>query len=115
MKICGRCFAVFGDDVLACDSHGAELFPIGEGDPLLGSVIADNRVLLLDLLGRGGTSRVYRAVQLSVGRQIALKLLDKSGSEDAEFFERFEREARMTARLRSPYTVLVHDYGPIGD
>lgn len=73
------------------------------------------------LLGRGGYAKVYRATQLELERDVAIKILSpnlqnieasesNSGSVEALAL-RFEREAKLVSQLRSPYTVTMHDYG----
>ena len=62
-------------------------------------------------LGRGGMGIVYRAVQLSLDRPVALKIFDSSVSSDKEFVERFLLEAKSVAKLIHPNIVQVHDAG----
>jgi serine/threonine-protein kinase len=75
----------------------------------LGSVLA-GQYRLEEFLGAGGMGTVYRACQLSVGRQVAVKLI--SGERDSpEHVERFRREAAALAKLRHPNTVHLLDFG----
>jgi len=54
---------------------------------------------------------VYLAEQVSVGRKVALKVLQGNyGTDDDEFIGRFRREARLEASLNHPYMVTVHDF-----
>jgi predicted Ser/Thr protein kinase len=62
------------------------------------------------LIARGGMGAVYRARQPALDRVVALKILSRTAG-DAEFEERFEREARALARLSHPNIVAVHDFG----
>ncbi len=66
-------------------------------------------------LGRGGMATVYLAVQQSVEREVALKVMSTALLGDEQFGERFLREARIAARLRHPGVVQVHDVGISGD
>jgi serine/threonine-protein kinase len=74
-----------------------------------------------EVLGRGGMGEVYRAEHRLLARPAAVKLVrpELLGAADAgareQIVRRFEREAKVTARLRSPHTVLVYDYGVSGD
>src|SRR6185437_6638309 len=69
------------------------------------TVIAD-RYRLVELLGRGGMSEVWRAEDLELGRNVAIKLL----APDADT-ARFEREARAVASLTHPNITQLFDYG----
>lgn len=65
---------------------------------------------LRERLGRGGMAEVYKAYHSSLDRYVALKVLHPFLSEDPEFKERFEREARNVARLKHPGIVQVYDF-----
>ncbi len=62
-------------------------------------------------LGRGGMGIVYRARQVRLDRDVAVKLMSPAASDDPEFARRFEREAKAMARLDHPGIVRVHDFG----
>jgi serine/threonine protein kinase len=62
-------------------------------------------------LGRGGMAVVYLAIQQSFGREVALKILPREQAEDADFAERFLREARIVSQLIHPNIVTVYDVG----
>ncbi|MES2469400.1 MAG: serine/threonine-protein kinase [Verrucomicrobiota bacterium] len=66
------------------------------------------------LIGEGGMSAVYRAVQPRLGRKVALKILPASLSRDPAFASRFAREGQLLARLNHPGIVAVHDFGQAG-
>ena len=61
-------------------------------------------------IGRGGMAEVYKAYHESLDRFVAIKILHSFLGDDAEFKERFEREARSIARLRHPNIVQVYDF-----
>lgn len=63
------------------------------------------------VIGKGGMARVYLAEQTIFGRDVALKVMSKSLSEDATFGKRFFREAQIVAKLVHPNIVTVHDVG----
>jgi serine/threonine protein kinase/plastocyanin len=71
------------------------------------------RYRLLALLGRGGMGEVWRAHDTATDRVVAIKLLPAHFSENAEFQERFRREAHAAARLNTPHVIPIHDYGEI--
>ncbi len=63
------------------------------------------------LLGVGGMGVVYRAIQESLGRPVALKVLPPRPKNEADFAERFELEARVLASLSHPRIVSIIDRG----
>jgi tRNA A-37 threonylcarbamoyl transferase component Bud32 len=75
-----------------------------------GQIIAD-RYRIERLLGQGGMGSVYQAVQLSVERRVALKLLVDESLDQPQHVTRFEREALALARLADPHTVRLFDFG----
>jgi len=62
-------------------------------------------------LGVGGMASVYLAVQESLDREVALKVMSPSLSNNTEFTERFLKEGRLTAKLAHPNLVTVYDIG----
>ena len=69
---------------------------------------------ILELIGRGGMSFVYKARQPGLDRTVALKLLPQRLAAQPGFRERFTREGRMLARLNHPSIVSVFDFGELG-
>ena len=62
----------------------------------------------------GGMGSVYRAVDESLGRPVAVKVLRRELADDPTFLERFRREARTAAALSHPGVAGVYDYGELG-
>ncbi|MBK7859103.1 MAG: protein kinase [Archangiaceae bacterium] len=73
--------------------------------------LLSGRYLLKARLGEGGMGTVYLAHDRELDREVAVKLLAASLVNDTEVVERFEREARMTAKLDHPNIVPVYDVG----
>nr|MDQ5807754.1 protein kinase [Actinomycetota bacterium] len=73
--------------------------------------VVDGRYRLVSRLGSGGMADVWCADDLQLGRRVALKLLHRRFAEDAEFVERFRREASSAAGLQHPNVVSVYDRG----
>ena len=69
---------------------------------------------ILECLGRGGMGVVYKARQPRLNRFVALKILAREKEQDAQFAERFTREAQALARLNHPNIVTVYDFGTVG-
>ncbi len=66
---------------------------------------------LQEELGAGGMGTVYRALDTSLNRPVALKLLRKEYSADQEFVQQFEKEAAVTASINHPNVVKVFTAG----
>src|SRR5260221_644915 len=66
---------------------------------------------ILALLGRGGMATVYRARQLNIEREVAIKVMKPDLAEAEDFIERFRREARTIASLSQPHILKLFDYG----
>lgn len=66
------------------------------------------------LIATGGMGAVYRAVQKSLDRTVALKILPMEFSQDAAFCAGFEAEAKAMARLNHPNLIGVFDFGEVG-
>ncbi len=79
-----------------------------------GQVIA-GKFRLVSLLGTGGMASVWRVEHLTLDAQVALKLLKPAIAERASSRQRFLREAKAAARLRSPHVVQILEYGSEGE
>ena len=66
---------------------------------------------ILEFIGQGGMGFVFKARQPKLDRLVALKILPQSLAADPTFAERFNREAKLLARLNHPGIVAVHDFG----
>ncbi len=77
---------------------------------LLGTILS-GRYRLEVRIGAGGMSTVYRALDETLERRVAIKLLNREVSSDSDELERFRREARAVAQLSHPNVVGVIDAG----
>ena len=82
-------------------------------DRLIGRTLGD--FLILDLLGQGTCARVYRAVQRSLDRPVALKVFQEGILTPGEMAVRFRREAEYLARFEHPNILPVYAAGEEGD
>ena len=78
--------------------------------PRIGDVVAE-RYRLIEEIGRGGFGVVFRATQLNIQREVALKMLLPHALTVEGVVARFEREARLAAGLRHPNSVVIYDHG----
>ena len=79
-------------------------------DSLLGHTL-DGKYELIERLGQGGMSVVYRARRSHIGDEVAVKVLLQTFVMDEAAVERFRREARAAAMLRHTNVVTIHDFG----
>ncbi len=75
-----------------------------------GTVLA-GRYEVTEEIGRGGFGRVYKARQLNMDRDVAVKVLPSQFMAIEDVVERFKREAKLASRLSHPNTITLHDYG----
>ncbi len=79
-------------------------------DPFLGRLIA-GKFAVEERLGAGAMGIVYRARQVALDRTVAIKVLHHEFASDADFAERFAREAKAASRLDHPNSIRVLDFG----
>ena len=87
-----------------------------DGTSLVGRRLGIYQVLAP--LGAGGMGEVYRARDTRLGRDVALKVLPREVSDDADRVARLEREARLLAALNHPHIATIYgveDFAPAGD
>lgn len=65
---------------------------------------------IIEQLGQGGMATVYKAYHASLDRYVAIKVLHPAFGEDPSFTARFQREARVVAKLEHPNIVPIYDY-----
>ncbi len=80
---------------------------MSQSGSLIGTTLGQYQIL--DELGRGGMSVVYKAWQPSLRRYVALKVLQPHLTNDWEFVQRFQQEAIVAANLRHPNIVTIYE------
>lgn len=108
---CSECKKSFslGQNLEKCPSCDLILTPVF-ADPLIGMVI-DEKYKILDLIGRGATSRVYEALHAQMNSHVALKVLKTNQSITHQQLTRFQKEAVVVHSLTHPNITRVYDYG----
>ena len=86
---------------------------LAQDDPLLGVDARVGPYRIAGLLARGGMGDVYRATDVRLRRDVALKVLVHNGTDDDQRIERFLREARITASFDHANIVKVFDVGMV--
>lgn len=76
---------------------------------LIGKTIG--QYTILEEIGRGGMATVYSAMQTSMNRKVAIKVLPPHFMHDPGFMERFEREVEVISHLEHPHILPIYDYG----
>ncbi len=77
--------------------------------------VLGERYEIQEKIGSGGMAEVYKAHDALLDRLVAVKILHEAYRADAEFIERFHREAKAAARLAHPNIVNIYDVGADGD
>jgi tRNA A-37 threonylcarbamoyl transferase component Bud32 len=98
---CGRCY---DSGTSRCADDGAALTASTVPRFIVGRYRLDRR------LGRGGMGTAYSALDTSLDRQVALKLIREDIVASADAAERFRREARAAAAITHPNVVTIHDF-----
>lgn len=83
---------------------------MSDSDFLIDSVL-DDQYHIIEMLGKGGMATVYKAIQTSVNRQVAVKILPQTLLHDENFMKRFRQEAEVIARLEHFHILPIYDYG----
>ncbi|MBL9139133.1 MAG: protein kinase [Verrucomicrobiales bacterium] len=108
--LCAACALEFGFHGYEVDAEPAtptDPSPGGSG-PILGDYH------LLEEIGSGGMGVVYRALQISLNRTVAVKVLRPLLASRAKSLQRFRSEAEIAARLKHPNIVAIHEFGDHG-
>lgn len=106
LQLCPRCGRCYSPDERRCELDDQQLVP-ESGVPR----IIEEKYVVTRLLGRGGMGSVYLANQKRLNRNVAVKVLLSHLVGSSSMRSRFEREARIVARLQHPAIVTIHDFG----
>ncbi|MEO8201117.1 MAG: protein kinase [Gemmatimonadota bacterium] len=120
---CSRCGTKLDDSAKLCTNCGLDLAPTTPVKAIAGGEVTERDIVrealaedfeILEELGRGGMAIVFRARDLHLDREVAVKVLPFSLAFDTEFVERFQREARTAAGLEHPNITPIYRVGKAG-
>ncbi|HEY9793986.1 MAG TPA: serine/threonine-protein kinase, partial [Candidatus Obscuribacterales bacterium] len=112
--MCPVCQQTFRNGEIVCPSDMELLVP-AVIDALIGTVI-DRKYRLLSLSGKGATAKVYRATHESIGRTVAVKIVDApTDVASTRAVERLRREARALSLINHPNVPRLFDAGQLAD
>jgi serine/threonine-protein kinase len=113
---CPSCNSKNDDGAKFCPKCGSALVraPGSDDDDQVGKIVA-GKFRIEKLIGEGGMGKVYRATQMSLDKQVVLKVLRTSLLGDARTVARFQREAKAASRLNHPNSISVIDFGQSDD
>ncbi len=115
MRYCPLCERKYGDEVTVCAIDGSTLRESGtKQDPFIGKIVRA-RYRVLKKLGEGGMGSVYLAEQITINRNVALKILHPDFARDPEFVRRFRQEAKLAASLSHHNIVTIFDFDQADD
>jgi tetratricopeptide (TPR) repeat protein len=89
--------------------------PANAATPASSPPLGTGRYQLLDEIARGGMGIIWRAIDTTLSREVAVKVLQDKYTPDSGTARRFADEARITAQLQHPAIPPVHDYGKLPD
>jgi tRNA A-37 threonylcarbamoyl transferase component Bud32 len=99
---CGRCYDT---GTTRCSREGTALTLVATPRMLAGRYRLDLR------LGQGGMGKVYRATDMSLNREVAVKMIRDEFFADRKAIEKFRQESQLTGSLAHPNVVTVYDFG----
>jgi len=105
--LCPACLMGRGVELMSCSARSGSFVPPTSDE--LALLFPDFEIV--QCLGQGGMGAVYKAVQRELDRTVAIKILPREIAADAEFSERFRREASALASLDHPNIVRLFDFG----
>jgi eukaryotic-like serine/threonine-protein kinase len=108
-RVCPECAKPAGAEATSCPDCGTSLLSVALVD------LVDGRYAMEQELGRGGMGVVYRARDLGLDREVALKLVPPSREPAPHRVSRLRKEAAALARVRNEHVVSVYAFGSHGD
>lgn len=108
VKECPFCHLCFDSNETFCPNDKTKLtlsLPVER--------VIDNKYNLEKLIGKGGMGAVYQAEDLRLSRKVAIKVLQANMFGNKDSIRRFEKEAKIIAKLNHPNIIAIYDYGKL--
>jgi tRNA A-37 threonylcarbamoyl transferase component Bud32 len=102
---CPNCGTCYDTGTTRCNIEGTALTLVATPRMLAGRYRLDKR------LGHGGMGKVYRATDMSLNREVAVKMIRDEFFADRKAIEKFRQESQVTGSLAHPNVVTVYDFG----
>jgi eukaryotic-like serine/threonine-protein kinase len=102
---CPTCGTCYDTGTTRCKREGTALILVATPRMLAGRYRLDKR------LGHGGMGKVYRATDMSLNREVAVKMIRDEFFADRKAIEKFRQESQVTGSLAHPNVVTVYDFG----
>ncbi len=109
-KVCPQCKTRYDADLKICPRDGTILVFEAASELSPGSIVAE-KYKIVELIGRGASGSVYKALQAGLNREVAIKVLKLDYVSDRESLQRFELEAKASAKLTHINICAVYDHG----
>ncbi|MBL8085866.1 MAG: protein kinase, partial [Candidatus Obscuribacter sp.] len=110
-KVCTGCKREFPVTQTVCP-YDKNMLMFMQKDELLGTILND-RYRVLEEVGRGGMSIVYRGLHEMMDRTVAIKMLQAQHVTDQLSIKRFQQEAQAASHLQHPHVITVYDCGVV--
>jgi serine/threonine-protein kinase len=109
--VCSTCEDTFAETALGAEPANTAVSPAARAF-VPGAMLLE-RYRIVSLLGRGGMGEVYRADDLTLGQQVALKFLPPALGRDEDALRRFRNEVRVARQISHPNVCRVYDIGEV--
>jgi serine/threonine protein kinase len=108
-RVCPICHMIVGPNVMRCPRDGTTLDGFGSAELLF-----EGRYKILSVIASGGMGTIYKGVQKSLNKLVAIKML-KTQDSNAGTFARFKQEAKTASLLKHHNIIQVYDFGATTD
>jgi serine/threonine protein kinase len=122
MRVCPKCNLPYPNGIERCVRDQSPLSalqdfiednaPLVRGN-LIGELVGNYKII--KKLGSGAMGTVYQATHISIGKEVAVKILNENCAQNEQILERFYQEARSLAKLNHENIVQILDFGCTGD